>query len=137
MSITRTFGRFMVHPDKILVRIWPITGMDNRIGLWLPPSAQRRESTFRWGRILQVGERVKERFVDEFCVGDVVLCKKFVDAVFGMEGKFKLAGKYVCVTMPTELLIRVEFEDTDADNEHIPPSIKESVFNNAGEVIRI
>jgi len=115
------FGRFKVHPDKLLLRIWPIKAIDPKSGLWLSPAAQRREMTHRWARILQVGERVEEYHPGLFKIGEIVLVQKNVDQVYGREGKFKLGGKFVCVTMATEILCAV-----DDDGSH---NIPEYVIN--------
>ena len=103
---SRIFGRFKVHPDKVLIRIWPIKADDKQTGLWIPPATQRREMSFRWARIIQIGWRINKEWFG-FDVGDTVICNKYVDAVYGKEGKFKLGGKFVCVTMPSEILMKV------------------------------
>jgi hypothetical protein len=115
----RIFGRFKVHPDKLLLRIWPIKAIDEKSGLFIPASAKKREMTFRWARIIQVGERLASFYPDYFNIGDVVIVNKFVDQVYGVEGKFKLGGKFVCVTVASEVLMAVEGDD-------IPDYIKES-----------
>jgi hypothetical protein len=112
----RTFGRFMVHPDKILVRVYPIKGeleFDDGTKLWIPPSAQRRESQGRWAKILQVGTRIQEMYPNMYNTGDIVICHKYVDATYGKEGKFRMGGKLVAVTMPSEILLCIEFDEGD------------------------
>jgi co-chaperonin GroES (HSP10) len=119
----RMFGRFMVHPDKILIRIFPIKSevkMDSGIVLWVPPSAQKREAKGRWAKILQVGKRVRDMYPGMYNHGDIVVCHKYVDNIFGREGKFRLGGKLVAVTIPSEILVHIQFEN----DMEIPDFIK-------------
>jgi co-chaperonin GroES (HSP10) len=112
----KTYGRFKVHPDKVLLRIYPIKSVDRQTGLFVPAHAQKRDMTFRYAKVLQIGKNVEEWADGGLKPGDFVICNKYVDNVYGLEGKFKIAGKLVCVTMPSEILIGVEFTKEDMKN---------------------
>jgi hypothetical protein len=118
----KTYGRFRVHPDKILVRIYPIKAeviTDSGVKLWLPPSAQKREAKGRWVKILQVGKRILATYYGLYNVGDIVICNKYVDNIYGKEGKFKLGGVLVAVTEPSELLLHTQFEGDESEEEFL------------------